>query len=173
MTPFFFAWDRDGEKTRERMLEAILQDPGIHLAELGKRLGLSWSTVSYHARQLAKQGRIQVEKGFRERRLYGPQVPALHKPWLAALRDEDTTRVLHALLEAPASVRQLGASLGLSHKVIRRHLATLEQSGLVHRRGDTRTLFEVSAADVALIDPAGLRRGGDRPRDPEPADGAK
>src|SRR5688572_20732036 len=141
------------------MLEAILQDPGIHLADLGKQLGLSWSTVSYHARHLAKEGRIQVVKSHRERRLYGPKVPALHKPWLAALRDEDTTRVLSALLEAPASVPQLGAALGLSHKVIRRHLAHLEESGLVHRREDLRTVFEASR-DAAALDPSsGLGRG--------------
>lgn len=160
----------NGEAARDRIVEAVRREPGIHPSALKDRVNLSWSTVRYHLRILSVAKKIHLVKEDREVRAFPLETPPAHRRWLAALRDDDATRVLGRLLQHPSqSVPQLGDALGLSHKVIRRSLTNLEDSGLVVRRGDLRPVFDPNAKALPELLGAGLAPRWDDEQWPPPS----
>lgn len=145
---------RDGPGTRAKILAAIERDPGIHVSDLSDELDLAWTTVSHHIRVLQKSGEIEVAKEQRERRLFAKDLSPSQRAWLAALRDDDTAKVLKALLDAPnQGVADLGDELGVSHKVIRRHVSKLRTTGLAEKKGLLKPVFKpAEIAPQALED---------------------
>lgn len=151
------AWIKDGDATRARIMAAIRNTPGIHMAQLSERTGLAWSTVDYHLRVLRRSGVVRFQKRDRECHVFPEGFPVEREPWFAALRDDDTSRVLRYLLESPGlSVPRLSEDLGKTRKVMRRHLATLVDSGLVSRRGGVRPVFEPNVEAIRLLRPETL-----------------
>lgn len=112
-------------------MDKVGERPKNLATELSDELDLAWTTVSHHLRVLQNDGEIQVAKEQRERRLFAKHLTPSQRAWLAALRDTDTAKVLKALLDAPnQGVADLGSELGVSHKVIRRHVSTLIEEDL-------------------------------------------
>jgi predicted transcriptional regulator len=152
MILFFAAERRDGIGSRDRILQAVREDPGIHISLLAKKAGLSWQTTRYHLRILAAHGLVQVDKGGRERRAFPLGVSTTHRSWLAALRTDEAAQVLRLLLADPGqTIPALSRRMGHSEKVVRRQIANLSQAGLVQRRGHLRPLYEpaVHSPDLA------------------------
>lgn len=137
---------RNGEATRDRIVELVRGEPGIHTLEISKRLDLAWSTVAYHLRVLTKERRLSIVKELRERRAFPMETPDFCRGWLSTLRDEDASKVLGALLERPGqSVPELSQHLGFTHKIVRRCLTNLEDAEIVDRRGSMRPVFDVNS----------------------------
>jgi len=156
----FLVSRRDGAGSRARILAAIQADPGIHVAQLAERTGLSWHTTLYHLRLLERRRQVQVQKTDRERRAFPAGLPPAHRAWLAALRTGEAADLLRLLQQDPRqSIPRLSRRMGFSEKVVRRQMANLSQAGLVHRRGQLRPVYEVSrAAEPELAE--WLRRRG-------------
>ena len=177
MLPFLsFAWrGKDGRASRALIRATVEAEPGIHVAQLADRTGLSWHTIAYHLRILQRQGLLQLDKDGRERRAFPVGLPPRHRQWLAALRIEPAAEVLRILLDDPRqSVPVLSRRMGYSEKVVRRHVANLAEAGLVQRHGQLRPVYELSrAAEPALAE--WLRRrpepGAHLPEGPGPDDG--
>lgn len=139
---FLAGMTKDGGKTRQLILDTIRANPGIHPAELGKRLGFAWSTVRYHVRVLEKQNYLHFEKTEREVCIFPDDVNAHHKAMFAALREDDTQLVLNRLIVNPdLGVPELSTDLGLSQKTIRRHLSKLTGTGLATRGEQPKPLY--------------------------------
>ncbi|MEA3165232.1 MAG: hypothetical protein QOJ26_76 [Thermoplasmata archaeon] len=151
---------RDGAASRERILAAVLADPGVHVSLLAERVGLSWHTTMYHLRVLDGRRLVHVDKSERERRAFPRGLPPAHRAWLAAMRDDDAAEVLRLLMEDPRqTIPALSRRMGHSEKVVRRQVANLAQAGLVQRRGQMRPVYELSrAAQPELSE--WLRKGG-------------
>lgn len=139
----FLAGIHDGRGNRQRIIAAIRADPGIHVSLLAKRVGLSWRTTLYHVVILQGQGVIDSDRKLRERRLFPTEVPALHRAWLSALRNDNAIEVLRLLAASPLqSIPDLSHRLGSSEKVVRRQVANLVNAGLVERHGHFRPTYE-------------------------------
>lgn len=131
--------ERDGDATRRRLLAIIRDRPGIHKAGLCEESGLAWGTVHYHLRVLERARTVVIDAGRREARIFPDGTPERHRAWLGALRNPDSPRILGELQDAPGQgVTDLSRRLGLSPKVVRRHLDRMHRRGLVERTDDRR-----------------------------------
>jgi len=138
-------------RKRAAILDAVRQDPGIHVAELARRVGLPWRTTSFHLAALERQGALVSYRRDRERHLFPAGVPDLHRDWLAALRSDNAQEVLHLLSDCPwQSIPQISRRTGFSQKVVRRQIANLVEAGLVQRRGTLRPEYDPIVGEAEL-----------------------
>ncbi|HUR62929.1 MAG TPA: ArsR family transcriptional regulator [Candidatus Thermoplasmatota archaeon] len=152
---------RDGEGTRTRIQAEVAASPGINVRQLCQRLDLAWSTVAYHLGVLRHRQAIHMAKEGRDLHLFSGDVPQGVRAALRVLRDDDCERVLAAILRTPnQGVYGLSAQLGLSHKVVRKHLGRLRDAGLVEKLGEYRPRYRSTEEAHRFLD-AGL----DRPDD--------
>jgi DNA-binding transcriptional ArsR family regulator len=134
--------ERNGEQTRERILSALRANPGMNKSELHLTIGLSWTTIAYHLKILERQGAIHLAHEKRDVFCFPVDIPQRYRDMLSTLRDDNATRILGALLEDDAiGITELSASLGMSQKMVRKHLGRLHESGLVVKRGELRPRF--------------------------------
>jgi DNA-binding transcriptional ArsR family regulator len=149
---------RDGEATRVRIQAEVATSPGINVRQLCQRLDLAWSTVAYHLGVLRHRQAIHVSKDGRDLHLFSGDVPQGVRAALRVLRDDDAERVLTAILQTPnQGVYWLSAHLGLSHKVIRKHLGRLRDAGLVEKLGEYRPRYRSTEEANRFLE-AGLER---------------
>lgn len=142
---------RDGEATRGQIVRVVTEDPGIHKSELCRTLRLAWGTISHHLHVLEKKGLVQSVTSGRNVHVFPPDVPSQHLPWLAMVRDDAGALIVEALAERPeAQVTDLTGRLGLSRKVVRRHLLALDEAGLVVRDGRHRAHYRIE--EEALVE---------------------
>ncbi|MEA3203513.1 MAG: hypothetical protein QOI63_1188 [Thermoplasmata archaeon] len=160
---------RDGEATRVRIQAAVAASPGINVRQLCHHLDLAWSTVAYHLGVLRHRQAVHVSKDGRDLHLFSGDVPQGVRTALRVLRDDDAERVLAAVLQTPnQGVYWLSAQLGLSHKVIRKHLTRLRDAGLVEKLGEYRPRYRSTVGATRFLETGeGLERPDDglqRPR---------
>jgi predicted ArsR family transcriptional regulator len=105
-------------ETRERILVHILAHPGQRRRDLIKGLGLAPSTISYHLRQLQREGLLSTPQKLIIPRSCGPRAPE---------RIRHGRLVLEKLVGVqPATVAQLAARTGLGETAVRACLKALE-----------------------------------------------
>lgn len=126
----------DGERTRARIKQVIAEEPGIHKSELCRRLGMAWGTISHHLRIMAHDDDVLVTAAAGRSRAFPPTIPSEYHRSLAALRSDPNAEVYGLLRDRPLGIQGLCQELGISRKVARRCLTTLEEVGLVERDGD-------------------------------------
>ncbi len=122
---------------RRRLHEIARQEPGLHLRELGRRAGLSWSVARFHVRMLEKGGLLRLDRRGGRARVY----PAGAQTVAAALHPV-AQRILDALPEdgAPLDVRDLRERVGVSRQLLSHHLDRLAEEGRVVRAGARPTM---------------------------------
>jgi predicted transcriptional regulator len=131
-----------GEATRLTILGLIRSHPGIHKAELSRRTALSWGTIVYHLGVLKRTGRIVTERHRNLEMAYEARVSPQERHWIGVLgRSEGPDLVDHLRAKPGDGVQSMSRHYNLSRKVIRRHLARLEEAGIVVRSVDYRPKF--------------------------------
>ena len=176
---------RDGERNRELLIQAIHRHPGIHKSALCRENGWAWGTVSYHIQILERLGEVKSVTHGKEVRYFPREMPKKHVNWIAALHEGVGASILNALENRDAegngsSLKDLSGALGRSRKVIRRHLAILNEEGLTRARGRVQPRYQIDPNAVLELESSGLIIRGEgspppppRPRFPEAtADGA-
>ena len=137
-------------RARIRLLVSL--QPGLHLRELQRQIGLSFSSTRYHVDRLAKEGEIErvEDKGYS--RIYPAGTGANDRILLSVVRRKTDHKILSCFLtENGASQQRLIDFTGLSKSTVSEHLATLLELGIVRlRSGDERRVFELT--DLAKID---------------------
>ena len=127
---------------RQRVYDAIREEPAIRVGTLAARLGLNRDTVLEHIRVL-ERFRLVESAGAGQRRYFASGMigSIVEKNAIAATSASSTKRVL-SLVQARGEVefRDLVRSLGLSSPLTSWSVKRLERAGLVRkeRRGDTR-----------------------------------
>ncbi|MFB6072849.1 MAG: winged helix-turn-helix transcriptional regulator [Halobacterium sp.] len=135
---------------RERVYDAIADDPGVHLSALGDAADASLSTVRYHLRVLEHERLVATRKLDGKRRYFpvGTDDEALR----AALQDSTRAALLYALADdGPAPNGALADELDRDPSTVTHHLQRLADAGLVERERDGRRVVNSltsSAADA-------------------------
>jgi len=118
--------------TRQRVLDRIAREPGIHKSALQRDLGLGWGTISYHLEGLRRAGLVKSLTRGRQVRIFPAGVPESQMRWLAALREDVPQGIVGRLAQDPGTgLGELAADLGVSRRLIRRHLTSLAEDGIV------------------------------------------
>lgn len=142
--------------TRDHLLALIEREPGLHKTALCEATGLAWGTVDYHLRLLSRAGRVTMARIGRETRCFPGQLAPPHESLLATLTSGPATRIALALRHMPGQgVGALSEQLGLSAKVVRRHLLRLLDHGLLERAGFHRPRYQLRPGAEPLLDQAG------------------
>ncbi len=125
-----------GNLTREKLMDVIQDQPGINKMALCGATGLAWGTVFRHIKLLEEVGDVQVRREGRETQLFPAEVPHEQLRHLAALRDDSATDLLDVVYaRGEVRIQELASDLKMSRKVIRRHLRSLCEAGLVEQSG--------------------------------------
>lgn len=152
--------------TKQHAIHAlILRNPGIHMSEIQRELGVGWGTVAYHVRVLRSSGRIVEHRAGREARLFAAGVSPQRMTWVAATHHPVHAPILEALARNPgARADELATAFGLTPNVVRRHLSALAEQGLVGWTGLHGRRYFIrpsshSAIEVFLQSAPGARAG--------------
>lgn len=126
--------------TRQRILDLVREDPGIHFNELRDRLDLGGGALGHHLETLTDNGFLVVEdhegyKCYFESGQVDPEVQAVaHR-----LRSEGARQVLKALESRPgSSLSALAEAADLSKSGAHYHLERLADADLVDRSRNGR-----------------------------------
>lgn len=142
--------ERDGPGTRQRILDMVKAEPGIHKMAVCRALQLSWGTVSYHVRVLSRSGQLSTysPRG-REVRLFPPGTREQQRRWIATVRSGLDPDLVGRLGERPgARLADLSNDLGMSRRIVQRHLLRLGEGGLIRREGGWQGRYELNAEGV-------------------------
>jgi len=124
-------------ETRERILDAVEADPGIHFREVARSLDLAPGQVQYHVRKLRGSDALVAEDHRGRTHYYPPTYDPAERRAIAALRRETARDVVADLLERderrPAEVAE---SVGVARSTLEWHLDALVAADLVEKRRD-------------------------------------
>jgi predicted transcriptional regulator len=145
--------------TRAELASAIEDNPGAYLSELADASDASMSTVRYHLKVLERETVVTPVK-IRGKRRYFPGDERADE-LAAAMADDATESVLRALATVgPASVSALADELDRDPSTVTHHLDRLQESGLVERERDGRSVVNsLAPAAAAAIAPQVGDRG--------------
>src|SRR5438067_4029651 len=137
---------------RQRVYDAIREEPAIRVGTLAARLGLNRDTVLEHIRVL-ERFRLVESAGAGQRRYFASGMigSIVEKNAIAATSASSTKRVL-SLVQARGEVefRDLVRSLGLSSPLTSWSVKRLERAGLVRKeRRDGRLVVSLAIASLS------------------------
>lgn len=116
-------------KKRQKILEIVMENPGISLKNLQDTMNEDRSTLRYHVRLIEEEGWIYSLKAGNRRLLF----PAWQKPInTTALKSERKREILEILKKnGGMTARELADELGMNLKSVYHHLGDLKKAGLV------------------------------------------
>lgn len=131
-------------KTRRDLFRFVQKNPGFHLREIARALGLSITLVDYHLRFLEKNELVAASMDGEYKRFFPRSVPGSEgvrpalsdweKQALALLRQPVPLRVLAFLMERDsASHKDILAQVPVSGSTLSHHLKKMLASGVVDR----------------------------------------
>jgi predicted transcriptional regulator len=126
------------QATREQFLALLLADPGLHLREAPRRLGVSLRTARYHLDALVREGRALRQPAGGFVRYFPAGIYAAHeRAVIAALRVRNQRVVVEALMRAgPQRFVTLLDATGLARSTLAQALHRLQEDGVVQRAGE-------------------------------------
>lgn len=127
-----------------RILQAIQAEPGIHKSELCRRTGLGWGTVGFHIHKLCAARKISALRANGRLILLPMDAPADATLAIKALRHAPARMILEQLTRERLGMMDLSKEFGLSRKVMRRHLNSLADLGLIRREPGHRGQFDAT-----------------------------
>jgi predicted transcriptional regulator len=117
---------------RGRVYQIIQYEPGVHLSELQRKVGVARGVCAYHLHALEKAGLIKASRDGMYLRFTATKVPVDTETYALT---EDERVFLHAVEESPGiTERELVASLGRSAPAVSRTVKKLSQSGYLEGR---------------------------------------
>ena len=131
-------------RARIKLLVSI--QPGLHLRELQRQIGLSFSSTRYHVDKLAKEGEIDRVEDNGYSRIYPVGTDSKDRILLSLVRRKTDHEILSWFLtEKSITQQRLSEVTALSKSTISEHLASLLELGVVKTRvGGERRIFELA-----------------------------
>ena len=126
--------------------------PGLHLRELQRQIGLSFSSTRYHVDKMARDGEIDRLEDNGYLRIYPAGIDQKDKILLSLVRKETDHRILSSFLkENSLSQQRLTDVTKFAKSTVSEHLAKLVKLGVVRTKaGGERRTFELT--DPAKVD---------------------
>ncbi|MEA3199680.1 MAG: hypothetical protein QOE90_1108 [Thermoplasmata archaeon] len=131
--------------TRVAAYERILAQPGVHVAQLSRDVGVGRVVLQHHLRLLEAHGLVAARALGRVRAYYpGGRAPGAegvrHD---VALKDATRSAILALLAGAPQGLTQkeVAQRAGLSQRLVSYHLARLGELGMIEGRGERPRRF--------------------------------
>ena len=127
-----------GEAVRQRIVERVRDDPGVHFNALVRGLDMAPGQVQYHLKRLLGE-RVLAEDCYGRTHYYPPSFDAWERRALALLRRETSADIVGVLLgseEIPAT--EVAERVGIARSTLSWHTERLVDSGLVEQRRDER-----------------------------------
>ncbi len=131
-----------GVDTRKTIYEAIVNEPGLHLRGLSRRLKMKVSLVEYHVRELLKNGLIIETREDGYRRFYQGENPSMgsrgfnsrDRTILHFLRQDVPLRIILVMLELGGSThKDILKEVPVSPSTLSYHIDRLRRAGIVER----------------------------------------
>ncbi len=118
---------------REAVRSHVQHNPGIDPPSLQGRLGVPWSTLTYHLSVMERDRLLISNVVGRHKHLFLPNVtPARQRAGVATLQNEQTRRIFETIAQQPGShQRALARQFGIDPKAVTWHLRRLAAAGLV------------------------------------------
>lgn len=125
------------DRTRRRLVRLVRRDPGRHLSDLARELGLDRTTVRHHVEILAEEGRVCCRRRGRCRRVYPS---GAEEDDLVDLLDHPVRRwiVRRLVQRRRLDQRRLREECDVAPSTLTYHAKKLEDAGLVERRSRGR-----------------------------------
>jgi predicted transcriptional regulator len=136
------------QTSRERVLALVAAQPGLHLRELPRRLGLSLRSVRYHLESLEEHDLVSPHRSGRFARWFAAGAFSTEDQTLiSALRVRGQRTILSELLrQGPMRFVALERATGLSSATLVQYLHRLSSDGLIEATEDRRYQLRDSAA---------------------------
>lgn len=118
-------------EVRQRLAALVREAPGVTITELGKAVGLSHSTASYHLRILEQAGEVQSKRDGRTVRYYAAGQYDDMATRLRPLLERERVRAILRLVVAKPHVNpfNIARELDVSVPTVMWHLAKLRDYG--------------------------------------------
>src|SRR5256885_12170571 len=128
------------QTSRERVLALVAAQPGLHLRELPRRLGLSLRSVRYHLESLEEHDLVSPHRSGRFARWFAAGAFSMEDQTLiSALRVRGQRMILSELLEkGPMRFAALERGTGLSSATLVQYLRRLSSAALFEVAEDRR-----------------------------------
>ena len=119
--------------SRERILALLTEEPGLHLRELPRRLGISLRAVRYHLDTLGDEAVVTPHRSGRFERWFPARTfSADERALISALRVRGQRAILTCLLkEGPATVANIKKATRLAAPALHRDLDYLAADRLI------------------------------------------
>jgi len=126
--------------SRDRIFALVVEQPGLHLRELPRRLGLSLRAVRYHLDTMAREELVTSHRSGRfERWFRAGAFSPVDQALISALRVRGQRAILERLLaDGAARFDALRKTESLSSATLSLYLDRLTEEGLVEVGGDRR-----------------------------------
>ena len=121
--------------TRREIYNCIIDNPGIHLREMSKKLGKGVSTITWHLRILEKADLIRSRK-LGNRIIYYPKGMDISDLPLLYLDNKTSQEVFNYILHKPAHLRKIAEDLGMPVETVRYNLKKMEEMNLITSKED-------------------------------------
>ena len=119
-------------ENRVRIKFLVSLQPGLHMPDLQRLMGLSFSATRHHVEKLVKKGEIDRSEDGGYSRLYPAGTSNEDQVLFSLLRAETDRKLLASLLEeASLSPKRLCDLTGLAKSTVSEHLAHLSRLGIV------------------------------------------
>ncbi len=138
---------------RDSVLDAVRENPGVHLSKVAADSEFHRSTVRYHVRVLVDEGVLQTDKARGKRRLYPNEWDS--SPEFGILADDSPRRIAEVVAtHGSPSVTTIADEVDLAVSTVSYHLDRLAEADVVRRNHvDSRT-------EVSLVPEARARLDG-------------
>jgi DNA-binding MarR family transcriptional regulator len=140
---------------RQELVSIVENNPGIHFAEIARRLGAGNGNTEHHLRQLvAKNLLAEIEtKGFRCYYVPGA-IGAATARALPALKSRGARAVLRAIADRPGvNAQEVARAVGMSEPSVNYHLKRLKAVELIEITRNARSLvLRPKPAALAILD---------------------
>jgi len=147
-----------GENANRLKIRLLVEStPGIHLREIQRTVGLSFTTVRHHVERLQQTKAVEVYRLGRYNRLFPRGFPQSEIGMASALRSHSSNLVLSEVIDKrPNSNAKISETTGLSKSTVSKHIRLLISLGLLQRTpSGYPTRYTVNEGSLSRL----LRRG--------------
>jgi predicted transcriptional regulator len=141
-----------GSDNRSKIFGLIKENPGIHLRELQRALGISFNSIRYNTEKMTQSGEIDCDKNSGYSRFYPIGMSEREKLLYTVSRNKTTFRILLELSNQPLLTnKELSWKTGFAKSTVSEHVHELLSVNMVRLTLSDEGNFKVELQDREQI----------------------